>query len=120
MTGAPTKPGLERAADGELVGRDPRGMSADEVREVGHEPMSAQKALRLRCLDCCAGSSAEVRLCVAVKCPSWPFRMGKSPWKAPRALSDEHKAALAAARQKPVLVENEREDAAGAATETAA
>ncbi len=120
MTSATIKPGHERAADGELVGRDPRAMTQAEMRDLGHEPMSAQKALRLRCIDCCAGSSAEVRLCVSVKCPSWPFRMGKSPWKEKRTLSDGQRAALASARQKASLLANEIENAGAEGTETAA
>jgi len=31
----------------------------------------------------CNGSAQEVRLCTAVDCPSWPFRMGRNPWRAP-------------------------------------
>lgn len=34
------------------------------------------KAIRLKCLDCCCGNSAEVRRCDLRKCPLWPFRMG--------------------------------------------
>ena len=63
-----------------LIGRDPRRMSQDELRAMGHEAMSPLAALRLRCLDCCAGSPDEVRKCVAMACPSWPFRTGKNPW----------------------------------------
>jgi len=37
------------------------------------------KAIRLKCLDCCAGSRKEVRLCPAKDCPLWPFRFGKLP-----------------------------------------
>jgi len=76
------KIGLEKR-DGYDVGRDPREMSQDELRQMGHKPMSALKATRLKCLDCCTFSANEVRLCVAVDCPSWPFRLGKSPWRSP-------------------------------------
>jgi hypothetical protein len=73
--------GYEPGPDGTMTGRDPRRMSPDELEAMGHQRMSVIEALRLRCLDCCAGSPNEVRLCVAVACPSWPFRMGKSPWR---------------------------------------
>jgi hypothetical protein len=76
------------------VGRDPREMSHDELRQTGHNQISPLKALRLKCLDCCCGSANEVRLCTAVDCPSWPFRLGKTPWRQP--LSAEAKAKLAA------------------------
>ena len=47
--------GLEPGNDGNAVGRDPRGMTVHELRQLGHLPMTAQEALRSRCLDCCAG-----------------------------------------------------------------
>ena len=69
--------------DGQEVGRDPHQMTSGELVALGHSPMSPLKALRLRCIDCCAGSSLEVRLCTAVSCPAWPFRLGNSPWRPP-------------------------------------
>ena len=76
------KIGLE-LRDGQGVGRDPHQMTTEELIAVGHSAMSPLKALRLRCIDCCAGSSLEVRLCTAVSCPAWPFRLGNSPWRPP-------------------------------------
>src|SRR5215472_3550002 len=73
--------GYEPGPDGTMTGRDPRRMSPGQLEAMGHQRTSAQEALRQKCLDCCAGSPNEVRLCVAVACPSWPFRMGKSPWR---------------------------------------
>ena len=67
--------------NGEVVGKDPRTMTEDELKSLGHRDMSPMRALRLRCLDCCGGSDTEVRYCTAKKCPSWPFRMGSSPWR---------------------------------------
>ena len=37
------------------------------------------KAIRLKCIDCCCGQLAEVRLCPCNNCPLWPYRMGKRP-----------------------------------------
>jgi len=88
--------GLE-CRDGFNVGRDPRAMSPAELERLGHRRISPLKALRLKCLDCCNGSAQEVRLCTAVDCSSWPFRMGRNPWVPP--LSSE----LRAARQKQML-----------------
>jgi hypothetical protein len=68
---------------GYLEGRDPRTMSPDELRAMGHMPMSPIEAIRAHCLDCCGGSAPEVGKCLALRCPSWPFRMGKSPWHKP-------------------------------------
>src|SRR5215831_18606846 len=76
------KPGL-KLYKSHPVGRDPRQMTREELRKVGHEPMSPLPALRARCLDCCGEQEKEVALCTAVKCPSWPFRMGTNPWRKP-------------------------------------
>jgi hypothetical protein len=76
------RPGLKLRQD-HAAGRDPREMSRQELREVGHEPMPPLQAIRARCVDCCAGQSNEVAHCAAVECPSWPFRMGTNPWRKP-------------------------------------
>lgn len=75
-----------------FVGRDPRQLSASDLLSMGHEQLSPLEAIRAKCLDCCAGSPHEVRLCVAVACVSWPFRMGRSPWRAKP--TDEQRQAL--------------------------
>ena len=73
--------GLDPGPDGAQIGRDPRTMTHDDLGALGHQPMSPGRALRLRCLDCCGDSPAEVRACTAVRCPAWPFRMGANPWR---------------------------------------
>lgn len=40
------------------------------------ERITRGKAIRLKCLDCCCGNSAEVRRCPATNCPLWRYRMG--------------------------------------------
>ena len=37
------------------------------------------KAIRAKCIDCCAGQPKEVRLCACEKCPLYPYRMGHRP-----------------------------------------
>ena len=37
------------------------------------------KTIRLKCLDCCCGSTKEVRLCPSLDCPNWPYRLRKRP-----------------------------------------
>jgi hypothetical protein len=81
--------GMEVGSDGHRTGSDPRKVSQRELRALGHEPMTPLAALRLRCLDCCGGSAYEVRSCVAVACPAWPFRLGKSPWRTPLGESEK-------------------------------
>ena len=79
-------------------------MTPDDLRKIGHEPMSPLKALRLRCLDCCIGSAHEVKHCGAVKCPSWPFRLGQNPWRKKRQISDNQLAALRRGRDKGRII----------------
>ena len=86
---------FETGPDGEDIGRDPRQMTGDELRAVGHEPKSVIRALRERCMDCCAEDRSEVRKCVSTTCPAWPFRMGSNPWRKPRTLNPERRAAQA-------------------------
>lgn len=41
------------------------------------ERITRAKAIRLKCIDCCCGNTAEVRKCPAEQCPLWRYRMGK-------------------------------------------
>ena len=77
----PAQRALLEKRDGWDIGRDPRQVSRDELIAAGHKPMSPLRALRARCIDCCAAQPSEVRLCTAVACPSWPFRMGANRWR---------------------------------------
>lgn len=54
------------------------------------------KAIRAKCLDCCGGSSDEVKQCPCESCALHPFRLGKNPYRAKREYSEEEKAALTA------------------------
>lgn len=91
--GAVSKVSLARAS--------PREMTADELTALGHNPMSPLRALRLRCIDCSGGSAAEVRGCEIEKCPAWPFRMGKNPWRAPQSEAQlAHSRTLASGRPR--------------------
>ncbi len=56
---------------------------------------SPLKAIRLFCLDCCGGSSNDVKFCTAPKCALYPFRFGKNPFRMKRELTDEQRAAIA-------------------------
>lgn len=63
---------------GELIGRDPRTLSADEFTALLPDAAVGMKAIRAKCVDC-AGSSNEVRKCVCTDCPLWPLRTGSKP-----------------------------------------
>jgi hypothetical protein len=78
---------------GELIGCDPRELPP-EILSRYHRETNPLKALRARCLDCCCGSTSEVRKCTAVMCASWPFRLG-NPFRKKQALSPERKRQLA-------------------------
>lgn len=43
--------------------------------------MSALKAVRAFCLECCGGSHKEVKLCPAQRCPLYAYRFGHRPKK---------------------------------------
>lgn len=81
------------AAEGVKIGRDPRKMTHDELRQCGHEPTPVLAALRAKCIDCCAGSASEVRKCVSVSCALWPFRINKNVWREKREMSEEQREA---------------------------
>jgi hypothetical protein len=77
-------PALERSAadDGHLIGRDPRQMTVTELNAVGHEARPLLAAIRAKCLDCVGHEQGEIRKCVAVDCPNWPYRMSHNPFRA--------------------------------------
>lgn len=61
-----------------------------------NKSISPLRSIRLKCLDCMAGSSNEVKLCVSPDCALFPFRFGKRPegtYKK-RVLSEEQKEVL--------------------------
>jgi hypothetical protein len=79
---------------GELIGKDPRQVPF-EILSLYHGERNPLKAIRARCLDCCCFQPSEVRKCVAVACPGWPFRLGVNPFREKRVLSPEQKQAMA-------------------------
>lgn len=55
--------------------------------------ISPLKAIRLKCLDCCCGSSYEVKLCPCTNCPPYPFREGHNPFTVKREWTEEQREA---------------------------
>lgn len=55
--------------------------------------VSALRSIRLKCLNCSAGSSKEVELCPVEDCALYPYRFGKSLTKKGKAMSDEQREA---------------------------
>ena len=53
------------------------------------------KAIRAFCLECSCGSTAEVKDCRVHKCPLFPFRLGKNPYRQRREMTEDEKQVLA-------------------------
>ena len=53
------------------------------------------KAIRAKCLECSNSSTAEVKECPVTKCPLYPFRFGKNPYRQRREMTEEQKQVLA-------------------------
>lgn len=66
------------ADEGNLIGRDPRKLTADEFSNLLPDAQVGAKAIRAKCLDC-AHTFTEVRKCTVTSCPLWPLRMGGKP-----------------------------------------
>jgi single-stranded DNA-binding protein len=69
----------------------PRPADADGGgwRAAGVAPVELVKAIRRKCLDCCAEQPGEVGKCVATGYLLWPFRMGGDPFHGKRSRRDE-------------------------------
>jgi hypothetical protein len=80
------------------IGRDPRKMTVAELEAVGHPRKPILRAIREKCIDCCAGYVAEVRRCRMIDCSLWPFRMSANPYRVLN-LTDEQRAELSARLQ---------------------
>lgn len=70
----------------------------DERSDYSKIRLTASKAIRLKCLDCCCENSNAVRECNIVKCPLWRYRFG-------RELKDELNT-----RQARILTDEQREE----------
>ena len=53
------------------------------------------KAIRAYCLECSCGSTAEVKECPVYRCPLYPYRFGKNPYRQRREMSEQEKQVLA-------------------------
>lgn len=58
--------------------------------------MNPMKAIRAKCMDCCCHDANEVKRCGVETCALHPFRLGKNPYRAPRVLTEEQRAAASA------------------------
>lgn len=91
--------------------------TAAVAASAGHMPMSPMQAIRRKCLDCSGQQMTEVKLCVVLACPLWPFRAGKHPYTRTRLLeadSGERVCSPTREPQKPSSSGNGLLEAAGA------
>jgi hypothetical protein len=48
------------------------------------------KAIRAKCLDCCAFQQGEVKKCVSYDCPLYPFRFGNEKGNERKWIPEDH------------------------------
>lgn len=65
----------------QIIGRDPRQIPLNEFQAAGIAGHPLLEVIRAKCLDCCVKQVDEVRKCVSVACPNWPYRMGSNPFR---------------------------------------
>lgn len=78
--------------------------------EYKHNPI---KAIREKCLDCCGGSTLEVKNCTCENCHLFPFRLGKNPFRKREMTEEQRKAVgdrLREARKTGSDNEDDKED----------
>src|SRR3954466_15969501 len=80
----------EPSEGGLQVGRDPRNIPEVDWRAASLPFRTLAEAARAKCLDCCGGQLREVRFCLALTCPLWPFRMGTDPFRGRRGRGPEN------------------------------
>ena len=59
-------------------------------REVS-ENTNVLRAIKLKCLDCSTYNINEIKECPVNKCPLYPFRLGKNPFRKKKELSEEER-----------------------------
>ena len=62
-------------------------------REV-YENTNVLRAIKLKCLDCSTYNINEIKECPVNKCPLYPFRLGKNPFRKKKELSEEERTKL--------------------------
>ena len=53
----------------------------EEFDQAVKENTNVLRAIRLKCYDCSSYQSNEVRDCIVINCPLYPFRLGKNPFR---------------------------------------
>ena len=56
-----------------------RGLKIEGDDFVKDKGIKQLREIRKKCIDCSAGSPKEIRTCLIVDCPLYPYRFGKNP-----------------------------------------
>ena len=72
--------------------RNTKGQTNEQRQERNHNSDEGNQG---QGLDCCCNQHNEVKLCTAKDCALWPFRLGHSPFRAKRELTEEQKRKVA-------------------------
>ena len=62
----------------------------EEFNKEVSENTNVLRAIKLKCLDCSSYNTNEIKECPVKKCPLYPFRLGKNPFRK-RELSEEER-----------------------------
>lgn len=65
----------------------------EEFNKEVSENTNVLRAIKLKCLDCSSYNTNEIKECPVSKCPLYPFRLGKNPFRK-RELSEEERSKL--------------------------
>ena len=67
--------------DNILVGKNPLFLEGAQLEAGGIERTTPLRAIRSRCIDCCAGASAELQHCLAVRYALWRHMAGANTFQ---------------------------------------
>ena len=65
--------------------------SKEEFNQEVKENTNVLRAIRLKCYDCSAYQTNEVRDCIVNNCPLYPFRLGKNPFRKKELTEEKRK-----------------------------
>ena len=64
--------------------------TTEEFNQEVRENTNVLRAVHLKCYDCSAYNTLEIKECPVKECPLYPFRQGKNPFRK-RELTDEQR-----------------------------
>ena len=67
--------------DNILIGKNPLFLEGVQLEVAGVERTTPLKAIRSHCIDCCAGASAELQHCLAMRYALWHRMTGANSFQ---------------------------------------